>query len=150
MSIYELAKEYKKKYPGTICFRIKKHSAVVEEYLNPDEEVLYVFCGQKNEKWNDLFSSSVIVLTNKRILIGQKRVLWGSYYTQITPDLYNDMKIYKGLFFGKIIIDTVKEEVVITNLDKNSLDEIETAISEFMMKEKKLYKKAEKWKNYFF
>ena len=144
MSIYELAKEYKKKYPGTICFRIKKHSAVVEEYLNPDEEVLYVFCGQKNEKWNDLFSSSVIVLTNKRILIGQKRVLWGSYYTQITPDLYNDMKIYKGLFFGKIIIDTVKEEVVITNLDKNSLDEIETAISEFMMKEKKLYKKAEK------
>lgn len=147
MSIYELAKEYKKKYPGTICFRIKKHSAVVEEYLNPDEEVLYVFCGQKNEKWNDLFSSSVIVLTNKRILIGQKRVLWGSYYTQITPDLYNDMKIYKGLFFGKIIIDTVKEEVVITNLDKNSLDEIETAISEFMMKEKKLYKKAEKWKN---
>ena len=150
MSIYELAKEYKKKYPGTICFRIKKHAAVVEEYLNPDEEVLYVFCGQNNEKWNDLFSSSVIVLTNKRILIGQKRVLWGSYYTQITPDLYNDMKIYKGLFFGKIIIDTVKEEVVITNLDKNSLDEIETAISEFMMKEKKLYKKAEKWKNYFF
>ena len=144
MSIYELAKEYKKKYPGTICFRIKKHAAVVEEYLNPDEEVLYVFCGQNNEKWNDLFSSSVIVLTNKRILIGQKRVLWGSYYTQITPDLYNDMKIYKGLFFGKIIIDTVKEEVVITNLDKNSLDEIETAISEFMMKEKKLYKKAEK------
>ena len=41
---------------------------------------------------------------------------------------------------GKITIDTVKEKIVLTNLSKNSLDEIETTISEFMMSEKKKYK----------
>ena len=144
MSVAEKAREFKKKYPGTICWRINKHAQIVEEYVNPDEKVLYVFCGQKNHLFRDLFTSCVVVLTNKRILIGQKRVVWGSFLTQITPDLYNDMKIYRGLFFGRIIIDTLKEEVVISNLSKNSLDEIETAISSFMMEAKKEYKKEKK------
>ena len=144
MSVVDLAKEFKKKYSNTICWRVGKHAKVVDDYLNPGEKVLYVFCGQKNDLWYDWFSSCVVALTNKRLLIGQKRVLWGSYYTQITPDMYNDMEVYNGLFFGRIIIDTIKEEIILTNLDKNSLDEIETAVSEFMMKEKRLYNKAEK------
>lgn len=144
MTISEMAREFKKKYSGTICWRIDKHAKVIEDYINPDEKVLFVFCGQKNESWHDWFSSCVIALTNKRLLIGQKRVLWGSYYTQITPDLYNDMEIYRGLIFGKIVIDTVKEKIEITNLGKNSLDDIETAISEFMMKAKKKYPRVEK------
>ena len=144
MSIAERAWEFKKKYPGTICWRIDKHSKIVEEYVNPDEKVLYVFCGQKNHLFRDFFTSCVVALTNKRILIGQKRVVWGSYLTQITPDLYNDMKIYRGLLFGRIIIDTLKEEVVISNLAKDSLDEIETAISSFMMEAKKEYPKDKK------
>ena len=57
----------------------------------------------------------------------------------ITPDLYNDMEIFKGLIWGKITIDTVKEKVILTNLSKKGLDEIETTISEFMMKAKKKY-----------
>ena len=141
MSIAEKAWEFKKKFSGTICWRIDKHADVVESYINPDEKVLYVFCGQKNASWRDWFTSCVIVLTDKRLLIGQKRIVWGSYLTQITPDLYNDMKIYRGLFFGRVIIDTIKEELVITNLSKYSLDEIETAISSFMMEAKKAYKK---------
>ena len=50
------------------------------------------------------------------------------------------MRIYKGLLFGKITIDTVKEVVTISNLSKSSLDDIETNISQFMMKEKLKYK----------
>ncbi|MBE6155357.1 MAG: hypothetical protein E7164_01210 [Firmicutes bacterium] len=142
--IYELVSEFKAKYPDTVAWRLKKHAAVVDHYINPDEKVLYAFCGQKNDNWADVFSSAVIVLTNKRLLIGQKRVVWGSFYTQITPDMYNDMQIYRGLVFGRITIDTIKERVVLTNLSKHSLDEIETAISEFMMKEKKKYKGHEK------
>lgn len=137
MSVLEKALEFKRKYPATRATRIAKHAKVVENYINDDEEILYVFCGQKNNEWYDIFSSCVIVLTNKRLLIGQKRVVWGSFYSQITPDLYNDMQIYRGLLFGKITIDTVKEKVVISNLDKRSLDEIETAISKFMMEAKK-------------
>ena len=147
-TVYELVRDYKSKYPGTIAWRIAKHAKVVQDYINPGEEVIYAFCGQNNDNWCDVFSSAVIVLTNKRLLIGQKRVLWGSFYLQVTPDLYNDMEVYKGLLFGRITIDTIKEKIVLTNLSKASLDEIETAISEFMMKEKKKYKehKAE-WKN---
>ena len=49
------------------------------------------------------------------------------------------MQVYSGLIWGKITIDTAKEVVVITNLAKDSLREIETEISEFMMEEKKKY-----------
>ena len=138
--VYDFVEEYKSKYHGTIAWRTRKHAEVVDNYLNPGEKVIYAFCGQKNDSWSDIFTSCVVALTNKRLLIGQKRVLWGSFYTQITPDLYNDMEIYRGLFFGRITIDTVKEKVILTNISKNSLDEIETAISEFMMQEKKKYK----------
>ena len=139
-NVYEKVLEFKNKFPGTVAWRLKKHCEVIEVYINPDEYVLYAFGGQKNEKWYDLFTSCVIVLTNKRLLIGQKRVVFGSIYTQITPDLYNDMRIYRGLLFGKITIDTVKEVVTISNLSKSSLDDIETNISQFMMKEKLKYK----------
>jgi len=139
-NIYELVKDFKARYPRTIAWRIDKHSKVIDDYINPDEKVLYAFCGQKNDSWADIFTSAVIVLTNKRLLIGQKRVFWGSFYTQVTPDLYNDLQIYRGLIFGRLTIDTVKEKIVITNLSNKALDEIETAISQFMMREKKKYR----------
>ena len=142
-TIYELVDEYKKKYPNTIAFRVKKHAKVIEGYLNPGETVIYAFCAQKNDKWYDILSSCVVALTNKRILIGQKRVLWGSFYTQITPEMYNDMEVYRGLFFGKITIDTIKEVLILTDLDKSSLQEIETQISEYMIKKKRKHKENE-------
>ena len=63
-------------------------------------------------------------------------MLFGYSLSSITPDLYNDMKVYEGVFWGRIIIDTVKEVIVISNLSKDSLVEIETQISSFMMKAK--------------
>lgn len=77
-------------------------------------------------------------------MIAQKRVLFGYSLNSITPDLFNDMQIYRGILWGKITIDTVKEVVILTNLDKKSLPEIETNISEFMMKEKKKYASIQK------
>ena len=139
MSCFEKVKEFKKKYPHTIVWRLYQNASVVEEHLNPDEEILYAFAGQKNDSFLDFFSTAVVVLTNKRILIGQKRVLFGYSLNSITPDLFNDMQIFKGLLWGKVTIDTVKETVILTNLDKKSLIEIETIISEFMMEEKKKY-----------
>lgn len=138
--IYDHALLFKKKYPRTITWhRLKKHSDVIEMHLNNDEKVLYVFDGQKNDHPLDWFSTCVVALTNKRILIGQKRVLFGYNLNSITPDLFNDMQIYRGIRWGKITIDTAKEVVILTNLDKRSLAEIETNISEFMIKEKRKY-----------
>lgn len=141
--VYEMVKAFKTKYKGGVAWRIKNHAKVVEEYVNPDEKVLYAFCAQKNESFKEIFNTYVIAITDKRILLGHKRLVWGSFYSTITPDMYNDLQVYKGLLWGKITIDTVKEIVILTNLPKKGLDEIETNISEYMMEEKKKYKKNE-------
>ena len=49
------------------------------------------------------------------------------------------MQVYAGAIFGLVTIDTVKEVINISNIDKKALPEIETAISSFMMEEKKKY-----------
>lgn len=136
---YKFVYEFKKKYPKTIAFRIKKHSHVIDLHLNEGEEVIYAFCGQDNVSSFIIINSCVVALTNQRILIGQKRLLWGYYFTTITPDLYNDLKIKKNLLWSDIEIDTVKENVYISNLDPRGAIEIENVISKFMMKEKQKY-----------
>lgn len=138
-SVYNKVLSFKKRYSGTIAFRLKKHAKVIDYHINPDEQILYAFCGQKNFDSKEIFSTCIIALTNKRILIAQKRLLWGYFYTTITPDMYNDLKIHSGLIWGKVLIDTVKELICISNIDKKALDEIETAISSYMMEEKKNY-----------
>lgn len=136
MNCISYCKRFKKKYPSTVAWRVKENARIVDMHVNPDEEVSYAFVGQKNDSFVDFFETAAIAITNERILIGQKRVLFGYSLSSITPDLYNDMKVYEGVFWGKIIIDTVKEVIVISNLSKDSLVEIETQISSFMMKAK--------------
>ena len=142
MSIYELAKKFKRNYSKTVCFRIKAHSSIVEKHLNPNEKVLFVFCGQKNKQSYMFINSCVVALTNKRIIVGQKRLLWGYFFTTVTPDMYNDLKVRKNLIWSDIEIDTVKENVYLSNLDPRGAVEIETAITSFMMEEKKKYERA--------
>ena len=84
----------------------------------------------------DLFSTAVIALTNKRILIGRKRVVFGYFLDSITPDMFNDLKVLSGMIWGKIYIDTINEFVTLSNIDKRALPEIETMITDYMMKEK--------------
>ena len=142
--VYKLVKRFKKRYPFTVAWRLFENSKVAYQHLNDDEEVLYAFAAQKNDNPLDIITTCVVVLTNKRILIGQKRVLFGYFFYSITPDMFNDLTIYMGLFWGKLIIDTIKEEVVLSNIQKEALIEIETKISEYMMNEKKKYKYREK------
>lgn len=137
--VYDLASKFKKKYPMTIGFRLKKHCDIIEKHLNPGEDVLYAFPAQKNQSSFEIFYTNVVVLTSKRILIATKRVLWGYYLVTITPDMYNDLTVRRGLIFGSIVLDTVNERVVLSNIDPNALPEIETIISEYMMTEKKKY-----------
>ena len=40
-----LVREFKRRYPKTVAFRLKKHAMVVQKHLNPEEKVLFVFCG---------------------------------------------------------------------------------------------------------
>ena len=137
--VYELAREFKRKYPSTVAWRIKAHSKVIEKHLNPGEEVLYVFLGQKNKSSFDFTNTNVIALTNKRLLFATKRVMFGYFFTSVTPDMFNDLTVKQGMLWGRIVIDTVKEEIRLSNIDKNALPEVETHITEYMMEEKKKY-----------
>jgi len=134
--VYKLAKRFRSKYFGTIAFRLKAHSKVITEHINKGEKLLYVFCGQKGHSSKEIFSSCVVALTEERIMIATKRVLWGYFYTTVTPDLLNDLKVQSGILFGRIIIDTAKEVITISNLSKSSLAEVETAISKYMIDDK--------------
>lgn len=138
-TVYSKIKAFKQRYPMTIGWRLKAHSKVIEKHLNPGETVQYAFIAQKNDNPLDIITSYAIVLTNKRILLGQKRLLFGYFFIAITPDMFNDLSIKMGLIWGKIYIDTVKEVVKLSNIQKDALDEIETNITEYMMEEKKKY-----------
>ena len=140
---YKELKKFLNKYPGGIAWRIKKHCEVLDTHINDDEKILYAFAGQKNDSFTNIFQTCVVCLTNKRILIGQKGVLWGYHLNSITPDLFNDMEVHMELIWGRVIIDTIKEVVTISNLSKKALPEIETEISTFMMKEKQKYARKE-------
>lgn len=143
--VYEKAKEFKKKYPLTVAWRLKSHCKIADLHLNPDEEVKYVFECQKNDNPIDIITTYVVVLTNKRIMLAQKRLLFGYFFTAITPDMFNDLKVKTGIIWSKLIIDTVKEVVVLSNIQKDAADEIETNITEYMMEEKKKYKEKNKY-----
>lgn len=145
--VYELARKFKRKYPSTVAWRIKAHCSVIEKHLNPGEEVLYVFLGQKNKSSFDFTNTNVIALTNKRLLFATKRVVFGYFFTSVTPDMFNDLTVKQGMLWGRIIIDTVKEVIRLSNIDSNALPEIETHITEYMMEEKKKYGIREKKKS---
>ena len=135
----ESLKKFKSQYPLTIAWRLRAHSKVIERHLNPGETVNFVFAAQKGYSSFDIFSTFVVVLTNKRILLAQKRVLWGYTFLSVTPDMFNDLTVHSGLIWGKVYIDTVKETMVLSNIDKTALDPIETQVTEYMMTEKKKY-----------
>ena len=136
--------EFKKRYPSTVMWRIRKHCKVIDKHLNPKEKVLYAFAGQMNDSSSDIIDTAVLCVTSDRIMIAQDQILYGYTLNSITPEMYNDLQVHSGIFWGKIIIDTVKEVIVFSNLSKKSLDEIETIISMYMMEAKKLYPNKDK------
>ena len=140
--VYQKAHEFARRYPGTLAWRLRAHCKVAQQHINDDEEVLYAFVAQKGASMFDIISTHVVVVTNKRLVVAQKRLFFGYFYYSITPDMFNDLTIGMGLVWGKVIIDTIKEEVVLSNLSRASLREIETVMSKYMMQKKREYKEG--------
>ena len=134
---YAVVKKFLKKFPMTIAWRVKQHSKIIDKHLNPDEKVLYMFAGQKNDSSINIFNTYVLAFTDKRIILATKRVIFGYFLKSITPDMYNDLTVHRGLIWGSIIIDTIKEVITVSNIDVKALDDIETNITEVILKQKK-------------
>lgn len=143
MNVYEKVVKYIKEFPGGIAWRIKRHAKVIETHLNPEEEIKFIFCGQNALNLLDIFSTCLVALTNKRMIVAKKRVLWGYSFKSITPDMYNDLTVKEGIIWGRITIDTVKELIIVSKLSKKALPRIETEITEYMLKEKQKYQNEE-------
>ena len=139
MSVLTKLIEFKQKYPGTVMWRTAKHAKIIEQNLHVGEEIKYIFAGQKNYNHWDIFNTFVVLLTNERLIIAHKRLIIGLTFNSVTPDMFNDIKITAGLFWGTVAIDTVKEVVVLTNISKKALPEIQRTISKAMIAGKKEY-----------
>lgn len=139
-TIYEEARDFRKRYPLTIAFRLKANSAVVQKHLDAGETPLYTFVGQKRKDHMGRNQTAVVTITDKRILIGRSKLFhFGYTLNVITPDMFNDLRVECGPIFGSVILDTIKEKVIITHLDRRSLDDIENHVSGTMMNLKKQY-----------
>ena len=123
MDSYKKVLEFKKKYKGTLAFRLKAHCKVLDKHLNPGEEIVYIFAGQKNSSSIAVPNTFVVALTNKRLLFARKRLFFGYFFYAVTPDMFNDLKVLSGIIWGKIHIDYVKEFVTLSNISKNALSE---------------------------
>lgn len=142
--IFRQAKKFRRKYPLTIAFRLKAHSKVLAKHLNDGEKIKYVFAAQKGPSSYDIVSTYVIAITDRRIMIARKRLLFGYFFLAITPELFNDIKVKMGLIWARVEIDTVKEYIVLSNIQAGAASQIETAITQYVMKKKMKNKEGKK------
>ncbi len=141
--IYRQAKKFRRKHPLTIAFRLKAHSKILAKHLNDGEKIRYVFAAQKGPSSYDIVSTYVIAITDRRIMIARKRLLFGYFFLAITPDMFNDIKVKMGIVWAKIEIDTVKEFIILSNVQSSAASEIETAVTQYVLREKKKFKKKD-------
>lgn len=142
--IYNNAKKFRRRHPLTIGFRLKAHSKIAAKHLNDGEKIKYVFAAQKGPSSFDIISTYVIVITDRRIMIARKRLLFGYLFLSVTPDLLNDLKVRKGLVWAKVEIDTVKEFIILSNIQSGAASEIETAVTQYVLKGKRKYMKPDR------
>lgn len=135
--IYRQARKFRRKYPLTLAFRLRAHSKILAKHLNPGEKIKYVFAAQKGTSSLDIVSTYVIAITDKRIMIARKRFVFGYFFIAVTPDMFNDIKVKMGIVWAKVEIDTIKEFIVLSNVQSSAAKEIETAITQYVLKEKK-------------
>lgn len=140
--IYRQARKFRRKHPLTIAFRLKAHSKILAKHLNNGEKIKYVFAAQKGPSSYDIFSTYVVAITDKRIMIARKRLLFGYFFLAITPEMFNDIKVKMGLIWAKVEIDTVKEFIVLSNIQSSAASKIETAVTQYVLREKKKYKET--------
>lgn len=110
-----------------------KHFNVIANALNQDESVkicsMLLFGADNSDK--TINGNVAIALTNKRLIIGQKKLV-GEHIISISLQNINDIYFEKKALFGYITIDTIKEKIsVYSNNEetKNFYNAIQTIVN---------------------
>ena len=123
--VYEKVKEFKEKYPGTIAFRLREHSDVAEDNLIDGEEVQYAFCGTDAAK-----KSRVVALTDRRVIVARKELIYGSYCWSINRDQICSVSVSNGLLWSRVSIKTLTETFAYIDLiEPTALNEIQNNLT---------------------
>lgn len=86
-----------------------KHFGIVENSLQPDEDVKMVFIGLHNYKGITKHDNNyAYAVTQKRIIMAQKRVI-GTVCQSVYFNQLNDITLNTGIALGVVTIDTMKE-----------------------------------------
>lgn len=95
----------------------QKSFKVVEKQLLPDEDAKICFIGLHNYvSMSQHDGNFAYAITNKRLILGQKRVL-GENVKIIELNNLNDITKSTGMLSGDIIFDTYKEKFVVNFTD---------------------------------
>ena len=87
-----------------------KHFGIIEKNLSPDEDVLFAFIGIHNYiSISKHDSNFAYVVTNKRIMLGQKKVI-GENFQSIALNKINDISFTSGIAYGVITVDAQTEK----------------------------------------
>jgi len=116
-----------------------KHFEVIAKNLMSDEEVFVAMC--PNSVYNGativMGGKTAVAFTSKRFIYGQKAILMGEPVKVVNLENVNDVhKDTFGLMDGKIMIDTIRENIGI-QMPKKQLDSAYTVILEVLEKYKK-------------
>lgn len=86
-----------------------KHLGVIEQSLQPDEDVILCFIGLHNKDGYNF----AYAITDSRMIIGQKKLI-GEVVQTIYLDNLNDVTFKKKALSGIITFDTIKETLTVT------------------------------------
>ncbi|MFJ6413784.1 PH domain-containing protein [Terribacillus saccharophilus] len=104
-----------------------KHFKVLEDNLLPDEIVVMTFIGVHNYGHSDYFGHCAYAVSNKRIMIGQKKTGFGQGFITVSHNKINDITFETGAVNGVITIDTPQERIRV-GIDKVSATSVNNRI----------------------
>lgn len=118
-----------------------KHFTLIEQSLGQNEDAIMCFIGLHNyispTKHDNNFAYAV---TNKRIIMAQKRVI-GQFFQTVDLDNLNDVTMSTGILMGIITIDTMKEKFNVA-VDKKQAQNINNAIHDVLFSVKQQKKRT--------
>lgn len=113
------------------------HFTLIEEALQPTENVLMTFIGLHNFRGMTSHNNNfAYAITNKRVIYAQKGFLFGGTIKSVNLNNLNDITISVGAIFGIITFDYFKETFNVA-VDKYTASNIYTKIQEILYQSKK-------------